>query len=440
MTMTDPRGSTPVLKRELGVFGATMMGLGAMLGTGVFVSIGLAAGVAGAAVIPAIGVAGLLALCNALSSAQLAAAYPVSGGTYEYGRRLLNPMAGFLAGWMFLLAKSASAASAALGVAGYLGSATGLREVPAGVSGAVVAAVLCALVLGGIRKSGRVNAAIVFATLLSLGVFVLLSLPLAKREHLTPWLPLDGADLTGFPEACALMFVAFTGYARIATLGEEVRDPQRTIPRAILTAIGVSTAILLAVAVGAVGWAGPQALAAAAAAGSAPLGRVMSEAGYPAAAGVVSIGAVTAMLGVLLNLVLGLSRVMLAMGRTGDLPGGLARVNGRTGSPVAAVLVTGAVIAGLCLAGDIRVAWSFSAFTVLVYYAITNLAALRLPPGSHRYPRVIAWVGLAACALLAFQIDRNVLAAGFGVLAAGVCWRLAAARLSAGRGPADRPR
>ncbi len=165
MDQTTPK----LLKRELGVPGAILMGLGSIVGTGVFVSLAIAAGIAGPAVILAVAIAALVAICNGLSSAQLAANHAVSGGTYEYGYRYLNPWLGFIAGWLFLLAKSASAATAALGFAGYLLNALGLSRqewlVPLALGTVLV---LTLVVLSGIQRSNQVNIAIVSITLLSL--------------------------------------------------------------------------------------------------------------------------------------------------------------------------------------------------------------------------------------------------------------------------------
>ena len=184
-------GAPREMKRELGVFAATLLGLGSILGTGVFVSIGIAAGVAGPAVLLAIVLAGLVALCNALSSAQLAASHPVSGGTYEYGYEYLHPSLGFAAGWMFLCAKTASAATAALGFAGYLLHLLGAPAGPwlRGV-GSAAAVVLTLVVLGGMRRSSATNTAVVPVTVLALGAFVVAGLPAlwqAGSEHLTPF-------------------------------------------------------------------------------------------------------------------------------------------------------------------------------------------------------------------------------------------------------------
>lgn len=407
---------TGELKRELGVLGATFMGLGSIIGTGVFVSIGVAAGAAGPGVVAAIVLAALVALCNALSSAQLAARHPVSGGTYEYGYARLTPTLGFTAGWMFLCAKSASAATAALGFAGYalhaLGGPPGLL-VPLALA---AAAALTLLVLGGLRRSSAMNLAIVAVTLTALLAFVLVGLPEVAARSPADFLPdLEGGGVQGLLYATALMFVAYTGYGRIATLGEEVRDPRRAIPRAIVATLAVSAALYLGVALVVVAVGAPAGGLGAAA----PLETVARAMDAPAVATVVAVGAVTAMLGVLLNLILGLSRMALAMGRRGDLPRLVGRVD-RRGVPVPAVLLTGGAVAALALLGDLELAWSFSAFTVLIYYAVTNLAALRLSRDERLYSPLFPLGGLAGCLFLAFWVPPPVWGAGLGLIAVGL--------------------
>lgn len=421
------------LKRDLGVFDATMLGLGSMVGTGVFVSIAVAAGIAGPSVILATALAALVATCNAFSSAQLAASHPVSGGTYEYGYRYLDPWLGFTAGWMFLCAKSASAATAALGCAGYLLALAGVGPGPlTWVALALVAAVTL-LVLSGLRRSNLANIVIVTVTLAALGLFVLVGLARAPAgaANLTPFFP-SGEDggARAFLYATALMFVAYTGYGRIATMGEEVRDPQRTIPKAIVSTLGVTAVLYVLVAVAAISAVGVERFAGAAEAGATPLEASARAMGAPWLGPLVAVGAVTAMLGVLLNLILGLSRVVLAMGRKGDLPSLFARLNRRGDAPSPAVVGVGLAIGGLALTGSIETTWAFSAFTVLIYYAITNLAALRLPPAARLYHPAFAVVGLAACLLLAFFVPPNVWLAGLGLIGLGLLWRAAALALS----------
>ncbi|MGI9013389.1 MAG: APC family permease [Phycisphaerales bacterium] len=426
----------PVLKRELGIVGATMMGLGAIVGTGVFVSIGIAAGVAGPAVIIAIAIAALVAACNALSSAQLAANHPVSGGTYEYGYAYLKPWMGFTAGWMFLCAKTASAATAALGFAGYLLNITGWNKISTAVVTTLAVAiviVLTLLVLSGIRRSNMVNIVIVSITLLSLLVFIAAGVPLALREGSKNLMDFadtraEGAFWPALLHATALMFVAYTGYGRIATLGEEVREPRSTIPRAIILVLVISMLLYMSVGTVAIAAVGASTLGSVTQDQVAPLEVAAQRFSWPAIRWIVAVGAITAMLGVLLNLLLGLSRVLLAMGRRSDMPKAVSRLNKSRTTPYIAVIVVGAAIAGITLIGDVKTTWSFSAFTVLMYYAITNMAALALPDEQRLYPRWIAWCGLAACVFLAFWVSWPIWLTGIGLIALGLLWHTARRR------------
>jgi APA family basic amino acid/polyamine antiporter len=418
LAMSETPHQSRRLTREVGTGGAVLLGLGSIIGTGVFVSLGIAAGVTGSSVVLAVGIAALLATFNGLNSAQLAANHPVSGGTYEYGYHYLNPWLGFTAGWAFIVAKSASAATAALGFAGYVTLLADRDDswlVPIGLA-AVVA--LTVVVLLGLRRSNTVNTIIVTVTMVALGAFVLVGLPDMDGDRFRPFLT-DGAP--GLLEASALMFVAFTGYGRIATLGEEVKNPSRTIPRAVIVTLLVSAALYGSVAVVGVGTATAGGLAAAVDDSAAPLEAVAG--GFtPDISALVAVGAITAMLGVLLNLILGLSRVVLAMGRRGDLPDATARLNTAGTTPPVAVIVVATVIGALVLIGDVKTTWTFSAFTVLVYYAITNLAALQIPDAARRFPRWVAWAGLGGCLFLAFWVDVAVWAAGLTVLAGGLVW------------------
>jgi APA family basic amino acid/polyamine antiporter len=392
-------GVVSELRRELGLGGAVITGLGSILGTGAFVAIALAFDFAGAGIILAAPLAGLVAVFNGLSSAALAGAHPVAGGTYEYGYRFLGPWPGFLAGWLFLIAKSASAATAALA----LGRLLGLEWAPV-----VIVALVTGLVAAGLRRTTFVNAALVVITVAGLLAFVWIP----NSIVVTSGIRAPSASPSSVLEAIAFLFVAYTGYGRIATLGEEVRDPARTIPRAVVVTLMVTAILYTGVA-----WA---------------VVRLWEDAGrggdslFAIAEGltgsqVVTFAAGAAMAGVLVNLVLGLSRVWLAMGRRHDMPQPLARV--ADGSPRVAVVVAGTGIAGLTLVGDLRVAWSFSAFSVLLYYAITNAAALRLGPDERRFPRWTAWAGLVSCLFLAVWLDPAVVGVSLGAIAVGLLWR-----------------
>ena len=308
------------LARELGIFGATMMGLGSIVGTGIFVSIGIAAGSAGPSVILAIILSAVVAMCNAFSSAQLAANLPLSGGTYEYGYRYLHPLFGFTAGWTFVCAKTASAATAALGFAGYLIHLLNMGSIPLVPIAVAISILFTILVLSGLRKASWTNMAIVSVTLVSLLLFVFFGSTHSSITNLLPFFPSSHNGLSGFFYATALMFVAYTGYGRVATLGEEVKNPKIFIPRAIIATLIVSAILYVAVGLVAVGCVGADNLAQVAESQATPLEFTARTIGTPGLGTIVAIGACTSMLGVLLNLILGLSRVVFAMGKKGDLP------------------------------------------------------------------------------------------------------------------------
>jgi len=412
--MPGETSQQPQLKRVIGLPGAMMMGLGSIIGTGVFVSLGIGAGIAGPSVLLAIMLAAGVAMCNGLSSAQLAANHPVSGGTYEYGHRWLNPSLGFTAGWMFLCAKSASAATAALGFAGYIAHATGKgASLPLAVGVVVLVTVIA---LSGIERSNRVNIAIVSIVILALMIFVGTGFSSAVKNKAAFQPLFDDGKLTDLLQATALMFVAFTGYGRIATLGEEVVEPRRTIPRAVIVTLIISMALYLLVAFVGIGVNGFENLDGSLALAS----KSVSNAALPT---VMLVGATVAMVSVLLNLVLGLSRVVLAMGRRGDLPKATARISESTSVPAVATVGVAVLIAGLVCVGNVKLTWSFSAFTVLVYYAITNLCAIRMKPGERLYPIWPAYLGLAACLTLAFFVDWEICLTGLGLIIFGLAWR-----------------
>ena len=385
-----------------------MLGLGSIIGTGVFISLGIGASIAGPMILPAIGLAGLVALCNGLSSAQLAANHPVSGGTYEYGHRWLNPSLGFVAGWMFLCAKSASAATAALGFALYLNPENSLPIALAIVWG------ITAITLLGIQRTNTINTLIVGAVLLSLIAFVVFGAPAISANPQNWQSALDGENLKNLLPATALMFVAFTGYGRIATLGEEVTEPRRTIPRAIIATLVTTTVIYIVVTWVALANAGNQ---------FSSLALIAQTFSGPSLVKVLTAGAIIAMASVLLNLVLGLSRVVLAMGRRCDLPKTTARITDSTKVPTVATIVVGCLITGLVYVGDMKLTWSFSAFTVLVYYAITNLCAIRLQIEERLYPIWVSYIGLFACLCLAVFVEWRIILVGLSLIALGLALR-----------------
>ncbi|MBJ7268021.1 MULTISPECIES: APC family permease [Idiomarina] len=374
------------LVRETGLFGALVIGLGSIVGTGAYVSVGLSAEIAGSGLVLAILVAAATALMNGLSSAQLAVAHPVSGGTYEYGYQFLNPFSGRIAGILFVIAKSASAATAALAVAWYI--SLGLNVPPWIVKFIAVGLLLTftVLVLSGVRRTNWLNALLVFVSLLGLIAFVGIGLSSSGMSGVDP---VTSSSLSLF-HAAALMFVAFTGYGRIATMGEEISAPRRNIPKAVIITLAVISAIYIAVGLTILHLGGIQSFEQS----NFNIANLIPNHSWR---WLVVTGGVIAMSGVVLNLVLGVSRVILAMGRRGDLPAKVAGLSGDSKSAPAATWITFAIMSLIALFGGIKAAWTLSAFTVLIYYGITNIAALKVSQTQRFIPKWVSILGLLSC-------------------------------------------
>lgn len=394
--------------RRLGLPDAVLIGLGSMVGAGIFVALAPAAAAAGSGLLLGLAIAAVVAFCNATSSARLAARYPTSGGTYVYGRERLGEFWGYLAGWGFVVGKTASCAAMALTVGSYVW--------PAQAHAVAVAAVLVLTAVNyrGVQKAAWLTRAIVAVVVAVLAAVVAASL---SSGAIDPGRLMIESDSTGggVLQAAGLLFFAFAGYARIATLGEEVRDPARTIPRAIRTALGITLAIYAAVAVAVLLVLGPTVLATA----TDPLAQAVSAAGAQWLVPLVRVGAAIAALGALLALILGVSRTTLAMARDRHLPHVLAAVHPRFGVPHHAELAVGAVVAVLAATVDIRGAIGFSSFGVLAYYAIANASAWTLTRGEGRPPRMVPAIGLAGCLVLAFALPLAAVLTGVAVLALG---------------------
>ena len=396
------------LRRRLGMVDAVVIGLGAMIGAGIFSALAPAAYAAGSGLLLGLGLAAVVAYCNATSSARLAARYPASGGTYVYGRERLGDFWGYLAGWGFVVGKIASCAAIALTV--------GLYAWPDHAHAVAVAAVvaLTAVNYVGIEKSALLTRLIVAAVLAVLALVVVATLGWGATDTARLDIGTD-ATVDGVLQAAGLLFFAFAGYARIATLAEEVRDPARTIPRAIPVALGITLAVYTVVAVAVLLVLGPQRLADTAA----PLSDAVHAAGMPQLAPVVRAGAALAALGSLLALIVGVSRTTLAMARDRHLPHALAAVHPRFKVPHRAEVLVGAVVAALAATADLRSAIGFSSFGVLVYYAIANASAWTLSPAENRPPRIISVIGLAGCAVLVAALPISSVISGAAVLAIG---------------------
>ena len=405
------------LARRLRLGDAVAIGLGSMIGAGVFSVWAPAMGVAGSGILIALGIAAIVAYCNATASAQLASAHPVAGGTYAYARAEIGPWWGFVAGWSFVIGKIASCAAMAMTFAAY--AAPEGWQVPVAVA-AVVA--LAAVNCFGVTRTALVTRVLVACSLLGLALVV--ATGLGGSSTATP-APLPDASAYGVLQGAGLLFFAFAGYARIATMGEEVVDPARTIPRAIALALGGAVVVYTLVAITVV-----LVLGGDAATSTTPLADVAAATGWPALTPVIRIAAAAASLGALLALLTGIGRTTLAMAREQDLPRFLAKVDERWQVPRRAEITIALIIVGIVVIADLRDAIGFSSFGVLLYYLIANAAAFRQQAAARRYPRALQVIGALGCLLLVNTLPVVASAIGTAVVLVGVLYRMTRLRLS----------
>ncbi|HEX2902843.1 MAG TPA: APC family permease [Jatrophihabitans sp.] len=420
---SEQAASSPALARRLGLRDAVVIGLGSMIGAGVFAAFGPAAKAAGAGLLVALALAAVIAYCNATASAQLAAQYPTSGGTYIYGRERLGPWWGFAAGWGFVIGKTASCAAMALTFASYAVPGPWWAQRLVAVAGVLA---LAALNYRGVTKTAALTRVLVSVTLLALTVLVvgILAFGHPHAANLGGWSSLGSGGAYGVLQAAGLLFFAFAGYARIATMGEEFRDPVRTIPRAIPVALGITIVVYFIVGVTALLAAGPHGLATA----TAPLAAAAHAAGVGSLAPVVRIGGAVASLGALLALIAGIGRTSLAMARHRDLPGWLSAVHPRYRVPHHAEAALAVVVSVLVLTVDLRGVIGFSSFGVLIYYAIANAAASAQPRAQRPWPRALNLLGAAGCLVLVATLPWQAVVAGLAMFAIGFAGRVAVLR------------
>lgn len=402
------------LLRVLNLKDAVAVGLGAIIGAGIFVVTGVAAGVSGPAFLIGLIIAGVIAAFNGLSSAQLAAVYPHSGGTYEYGYRLLNPAFGFSAGWMFLLSKLSAAGVVAIGFGSYFYQLFPVAP-PVFISLAAVI-FLTAANYFGIKKAGMLNLVIVSLTLFSLIYLVFSGIPFINKLNFEPFAPFG---IQGIAESAAILFFAFTGYARIATLAEEVKAPEKTIPRAVIITIITAIFLYAAVSVVAIGVIGTERMSGS----KSPLQVVAGSLSAPLINVIITIGAATAMLGVLLSQILGISRMMLAMGRRNDLPPVFQKIHARYRVPHIGIIFTGLIILLVTLAGNFEFIVRTATFTILLYYSITNISALKQPESEQIYGKIIPVSGLLGCLAMSVSLPIKVILSGIALLIIGFLLR-----------------
>jgi APA family basic amino acid/polyamine antiporter len=393
------------LKKTVGLFDAFAIGLGAIIGAGIFVVLGVASGVAGPALIFSLIIGAVVSAFTAISFAELAAFMPLEGGGYEFAHALVSPFAGFVSGWMWLFANLVSGAVVAIGFASYLAIVIPL---PVNLMAGVACLAIVWVNYAGVKDSARVNDVLVVVKVVILIFFVIIGMFGLASANFTPFAP---HGIGGIMEGAALIFFAYAGFSRVTMISEEVEDPKRTIPKAIILALVVSTVIYLAVSVVAIGLVGSASLASS----GSPIA-VAAQQESAAAAILVAVAALAATLSVLLTTLLGLSRIGLAMARNGDLPKIFARLHPRRSTPYISILVFGGIMTLFALFSDILVAAAISNFGALVYYALADVAAMRLK--NPTYSRVFPPIGFITCAMLLFFLDPIAWLLGGAVLAA----------------------
>lgn len=378
------------LKRSLGLMDATAISVGAIIGGGIFVVTGIVAGLAGSALVVSMIIAAVIALSTALSFAELAAWQPVEGSVYEYARQLISPFSGFLTGWMWIVSITFTGAAVALGFAYYFTAS--FPGLPANVVAAVLCLVFTALNFFGARESARLNTVLVAAKLLILGFFVVFGALSLSAANFVPFEPFNVGVLYG----AYFIFFAYTGFARVAVVAEEVKDAKRNVPRALLLSLAVSTVIYVLVAIVAVGLVGSAELAGS----NSPLSAAISVTGSPLAVQIVSFGGLLATASVLLTAILGVSRMAYSMARRRDMPQFLAKLHPRFCTPCYSIWAVGILMAVLVLFFDLTGVVAVSTFGALFYYALTNAAALKLKTEKRRHHRLFPAVGLGTCMVL----------------------------------------
>ncbi|WP_435743525.1 APC family permease [Microbacterium sp. PMB16] len=405
------------LARRLTLADAVAIGLGSMIGAGVFAVWAPALGAAGSGILLALAIAAVVAYCNATASAQLAAAHPVAGGTYAYARAEIGPWWGFVAGWSFVIGKIASCAAMAMTFAAYAAPAG--WEVPVAVAAvAALAAVNCF----GVTRTALLTRILVVCSLLGLAVVVAVGLGSASAASPAP---LPDTTAYGVLQGAGLLFFAFAGYARIATMGEEVIDPARTIPRAIVLALCGAVLVYALVGLAVVLVLGADAVRS-----PAPLADLVVASGWPALAPVVQIAASAASLGALLALLTGIGRTTLAMAREGDIPRFLAKLDRRHQVPQRAEIAISLIVVAIVLIADLRDAIGFSSFGVLLYYLIANAAAFRQTGPARRYPRALQVLGAVGCLVLVSTLPVIASLVGAAAVIVGVGYRMLRLRLA----------
>lgn len=417
MTKEDSQG----LNRSIGFWSAVAINVGAIIGGGIFVVTGLAAGIAGSAFIVSMILAGVIAFLTASGFAELAAWQPVEGSVYEYGRQLVSPTAGFISGWMWVINNTFTGAAVSLGFGYYLSAI--FPVLPSNYTAAIICLLFTAVNLVGIKQSALLNNILVTIKLAMLAFFAIYGAFFFNVQNFTPSIPISG----GMFAAAFYIFFAYGGFARIAVIGEEVKDAKRVVPRAMIVSLAISMVVYIIVSIVAVGLLDPAGLGNS----NSPLASALQTTGNMAAVNIISVGGLVATASVLLTSILGVSRMAFSMARRSEMPKPLATLHKRFRTPYISVVSTGLIMTLLALFANLNSVVVIGTFSLLFNYSIVNLAAYRLKIDRPKYKRIINLLGLSSCLMLmVFAVYASYAAAllALAFILAGLIYYLALKR------------
>lgn len=402
------------LKSSLGLFDATGIGLGAIIGGGIFIVTGIVAGLAGPGLVLSIIIAAVISLFTALSFVELTRWQPAEGGVYIYVHSLLSPFTGFLAGWMWIVSNIFGGAAVSLGFAHYLEAL--LPVVDHRLFAAALCIVLTLLNYIGVKHSALFNNALVTVKISILLIFILVGSFHFKAANFSHF-PISK---TGIFHGAFFIFFAFAGFARVATVAEEVKNAKKVVPQSIMLSLFISTIIYILVGTVALGLTGPQILRDS----NSPLADAIAPVGVSALKSIVSLGGMFAMASVLLTSILGVSRMSFSMSREKDLPSPLSRLHPKFKTPSISILIVGTIILAISLLLPLTKVVAISVFATILNYSLANVSALRLKSKDRTYPRFVPATGFFLCLILLIFVHKDALWVGGCSLLAGILYWL----------------
>ncbi|MEK6979737.1 MAG: amino acid permease [Candidatus Micrarchaeota archaeon] len=398
------------LKPVLSLFDAVNIALGSIIGAGIFVIIGAAAGVAGPAVFLSVIVAAIVAILTGLTSAELSRRFPTSGGAYLFAKKTLSDSAGFIVGWVWLFSNITVGATVAVGFAYYLKFF--VPSMPTNI-GAAIAVILATFIhLAGMKETSKINNLLVIIKILILLFFVGSAVFFFKPSNFDPFLPFG---FTGILAGAATIFFAYSGFARVAVIADEIKDPAKNVPKATTLSILISTIIYVLVAAAAVGIAGYQLLSES----GSPLADAINLEGISFGASLVGFGALIATGTVILASILGVSRLAQTMASNKELPKPVSLIDKKTGVPKNSIILSGIGMLLLALFADLPHIAYISSFSLLLYYAALNLSGIKIFKNSIKH---VAILGLVSCLVLMFSLPILSWVVGFAVVLLGIIY------------------